>query len=79
MSQVTVYTLPSCAQCETTKSYLRRELIEFVEVKLQDDPQAYEMITAKGFTQAPIVVAGEEAWSGFRMDKLKQLKPAIAA
>jgi glutaredoxin-like protein NrdH len=51
-------------------------MIEFVEVKLQDDPQAYEMVMAKGFTQAPIVMAGERMWSGFRMDELKALKAA---
>ena len=76
MPQVTVYTLPSCVQCDSTKRYLQREMIDFVEVKLQDDPQAYEMVTAKGFTQAPVVMAGERAWSGFRMDELKLLKAA---
>ena len=76
MSQVTVYTLPACVQCDSTKRYLNRELIEFVEVNLQDDPGAYEMIKAKGFTQAPIVMAGERIWSGFRMDELRLLKAA---
>lgn len=76
MSQVTIYTLPACSQCDTTKRYLKRELIEFDEVKLQDDPQAYEMIMARGFSQAPIVVVGEDAWSGFRLDKLQELKAA---
>lgn len=76
MSKVTVYTLPSCVQCDSTKRYLKREFIEFDEVKLQDDPEAYEMVRAKGFTQAPIVVAGESVWSGFRLDKLQELKAA---
>lgn len=76
MSKVTVYTLPACVQCDSTKRYLKRELIEFDEVKLQDDPQAYEMVRAKGFTQAPIVMVGEDVWSGFRLDKLKSLKAA---
>jgi glutaredoxin-like protein NrdH len=51
-------------------------MIEFVEVKLQDDPEAHQMVMAKGFTQAPIVMAGEDAWSGFRLDKLQTLKAA---
>lgn len=76
MSQVTIYTLPACSQCDTTKRYLKKQLIEFDEVKLQDDPQAYEMIMARGFSQAPIVVVGEDAWSGFRLDKLQALKAA---
>lgn len=76
MSQVTVYTLPACPQCDTTKRYLKRQLIDFNEVNLQDDAQAYEMVRAKGFTQAPIVVVGDDAWSGFRLDKLQALKAA---
>jgi glutaredoxin-like protein NrdH len=51
-------------------------MIDFLEVKLQDDPQAHEMVMAKGFTQAPIVMAGGDAWSGFRLDKLQALKAA---
>ena len=76
MSKVTIYTLPACPQCETTKRYLKREFIDFEEVKLQDDPEAYEMIRGKGFTQAPIVKAGETLWSGFRLDMLSSLKAA---
>ncbi len=77
MPQVTVYSLPACVQCETTKLYLRKEFIEFTEVQLQNDPQAYEMIRERGFTQAPVVIAGENAWSGFRLDKLQLLKPVV--
>lgn len=51
-------------------------MIEYVEVSLQDDPGAYEMVKAKGFTQAPVVMAGERIWSGFRMDELRLLKAA---
>ena len=76
MSKVTVYTLPACPQCDTTKRYLKREFIDFEEVNLQDDPEAYEMVKAKGFTQAPIVKAGESLWSGFRLDMLQSLKAA---
>lgn len=76
MSQVTIYTLPACPQCDTTKRYLKRQLIEYSEVSLQDDPEAYEMVRAKGFTQAPIVMVGDDAWSGFRLDKLQALKAA---
>ena len=76
MSKVTVYTLPSCVQCDTTKRYLQRNLIEFNEIKLQDDPGAMETIKAMGYSQAPVVVAGEARWSGFRPDQLELLKVA---
>jgi glutaredoxin-like protein NrdH len=74
MSKVVVYTLPSCVQCDTTKRYLKRNLIEFDEIRLQDDPGAMETIKAMGYTQAPVVVAGDARWSGFRPDQLELLK-----
>lgn len=76
MSKVTVYTLPSCVQCDSTKRYLQRNLIEYNEVKLQEAPEELEKLKAMGFTAAPIVVAGESRWSGFRPDKLDLLKAA---
>jgi glutaredoxin-like protein NrdH len=32
------------------------------------------MIQALGYTAAPVVIAGEEHWSGFKMDKILSLK-----
>jgi glutaredoxin len=32
-----------------------------------------EKIKSLGFTQAPVVEAGESVWSGFRMEELKKL------
>jgi glutaredoxin-like protein NrdH len=76
MSKVTVYTLPSCVQCDSTKRYLSRNFIEYEEVKLHENPLALEMIKEMGFTAAPVVVAGEKKWSGFRLDELEVLKAA---
>jgi len=73
LNMVTVYTLPSCVQCDSTKRYLQRNLIEFQEVKLSENPEAMEKIKSLGFTQAPVVEAGESVWSGFRMEELKKL------
>lgn len=73
MSKVTVYTLPSCVQCDSTKRYLQRNLIEFEEVKLHETPEALEMIKGMGYTAAPVVMAGERHWSGFRPDLIGSL------
>ena len=73
---VQLYTLPACVQCESTKRLLNRNLIEFEEIKLQDDPQALEMIKGMGYTAAPVVMAGERHWSGFRPDMIESLKAA---
>ncbi|WP_370517414.1 glutaredoxin-like protein NrdH [Pseudactinotalea sp. HY160] len=80
---VTVYTTPSCIQCETTKRKLARSQIPYETVDLSTDADAMAMIKAQGFTQAPIVVArdadgGKQTWSGFRPDKIKELTKQLA-
>lgn len=70
---VTVYTLPSCVQCESTKKYLTNKDVPFEVVDLSEDPTAMEMVKSLGYQAAPVVVAGEEHWSGFRPDKLSAL------
>jgi glutaredoxin-like protein NrdH len=74
---VKVFTLPSCPQCETTKSYLKKNQIPFEEINLADDPDATEYVKQLGYASAPIVVAGDEHWSGFRFEKLRSLNTAV--
>lgn len=71
--EITVYTLPSCVQCESTKKYLSRNDISFSEVDLSLDDQAMDMVKSLGYQSAPVVVAGEAHWSGFRPDRLSEL------
>ena len=70
---VTIYTLPACVQCESTKRYLSKNGVEFQEISMKDDASALEKIRGMGYTQAPVVVAGDTAWSGFRLDSLQKL------
>lgn len=70
---VTVYTLPACVQCDSTKRMLQRNEIEYEEVDMSQDPIALEMVKTLGYTAAPVVVAGEEHWSGFRLDRIQAL------
>lgn len=70
---ITVYTLPSCVQCDATKRQLAKSGIEYVEVKLHEAPEALEKIKAMGFTAAPVIETPEAAWSGFRPDLIATL------
>lgn len=76
---VTVYTLPSCPQCETTKKVLDRGSVEYSVIDLSQDEKAYEMVKALGYQSAPVVIAGDSHWSGFRPDFLNQLVTSLAA
>lgn len=71
--QVTVYTLPSCQQCEMTKKMLVRGAVKFDVVDISETPEAAEYVRELGYTSAPIVVAGEHHWSGFRHSALQNL------
>lgn len=76
MAEVKVYSLPSCVQCESTKRMLKSIDVEFEEVDMSQDPVALEMVKALGYTSAPVVISGDNHWSGFRMDQIKALKTA---
>lgn len=69
--KVTVYTLPACVQCDSTKRLLNKGLIEFDEVDLSQDAAAMEKIKGWGYTQAPVVEAGNQHWSGFRLERIQ--------
>lgn len=70
---VIIYTLPSCVQCDTTKRMMQKIDIDYQEVDLSADEDAYNMIKALGYTAAPVVFAGEEHWSGFRPERIQSL------
>lgn len=50
---------------------LTRANVEFEEVDLSRSKKAMEKIKGWGYTQAPVVEAGEQHWSGFRMERLQ--------
>jgi glutaredoxin-like protein NrdH len=73
MSDITVYTNPNCIQCDQTKKFLERNNLTYSTVDLSEDNAALEMVLGLGFKAAPVVIAGSEKWSGFKLDKLNTL------
>lgn len=72
--QVTVYTTPTCPQCEMTKKVLTKGNIRYDVVDLSSDTKAMEYVTQElGYKAAPVVIAGEQHWSGFRHGALQNL------
>ena len=70
---VTVYTLPSCVQCDSTKRLMTKNNIDFVSVDLSTDITALEYVRSLGYQAAPVIVAGDVHWSGFRPDMISSL------
>lgn len=75
---VTVYTKPACVQCKATYRALDKEGIEYEVIDISLDPEARDYVMALGYLQAPVVVAGDAHWSGFRPDRIKSLLTAAA-
>lgn len=71
--QVTVYTTPTCPQCEMTKKVLTKGNVEYTVVDLSADDLAMAEVKGLGYAAAPVVVAGETHWSGFRHGSLSNL------
>ena len=78
---ITVYSKPNCVQCSATRRALDKAGLVYETVDISLDAEALEQVTSLGYAQAPVVVAGEEHWSGFRPDKIKTLalaSPSLA-
>jgi glutaredoxin-like protein NrdH len=76
MSKVIVYTKYGCPQCEMTKRVLTSEGIEFESINVEDNEQAFTYVKEElGLSSMPVVVVeGKEPFTGFRPDKLQELK-----
>lgn len=75
---ITVYTKPACGPCLATKAALTKRGLAYDVVDISQDPEARDYVMALGYLQAPVVVAGEEHWSGFRPERIKGLATRAA-
>ncbi|AQS48008.1 NrdH-redoxin [Thioclava nitratireducens] len=70
---ITVYSKPACVQCTATTRALDAKGIDYNVIDLTEDAAAMEMVQDLGYRQAPVVIAGEDHWAGFRPDMIGQL------
>lgn len=73
MSSITVFTTESCVQCDATKRALDRLGAEYDVVDITNDAHTRDMLKARGFMGAPVVMSDEDTFTGFRPDRLKAL------
>ena len=70
---ITVYSKPACVQCTATTRALDAKGLSYDIIDLTQDEAAMEKVTALGYRQAPVVIAGDEHWAGFRPDMIGRL------
>lgn len=70
---ITVYSKPACVQCTATTRALEARGLAYQLIDLTEDDSAMELVTSLGYRQAPVVIAGEAHWAGFRPDMIGTL------
>lgn len=73
---VTVYSKPvGCYACVFTKRKLDELGIEYKDIDITEDAEAFKYVTGTlGYNQAPVVVAPDGThWSGLNPDKIQAL------
>lgn len=85
MWTVTVYSVPNCTHCTSTRLFLGRHHIGYQVVDLSDpaNQAAREWIEVElGYREAPVVVVDQDPdnhWAGFRIAKMMDLAATAVA
>ncbi len=79
MSNVTVYSTPTCVYCKMTKEFFDEHDVAYTDVDVsQDQEAAQKMMDKSGQMGVPVIVVkgdddNEEVIVGFQKDKLADL------
>ena len=73
---VTVYSKPACVQCTATYRALDAQGIQYEIFDVTADDKALQTVKDLGYMQAPVVITGDDHWSGFRPDKISAIAAA---
>jgi glutaredoxin-like protein NrdH len=47
--------------------------IKYDTVDISENQEAFDMLLAKGFKAAPVVITDNDSWAGFQPDKISEL------
>lgn len=70
---VTIYTQPSCVQCDRTKRFLDLKEVPYEAIDITENQEAFDFVVSLGYKSVPVVVTDTEHWSNFRLEKLNQI------
>ena len=74
MSQVIIYSTPTCPFCHQAKEYLTKKSIPFTDYNVADDQKkAEEMIEKSGQIGVPVILIDDEVVVGFDKEKIDEL------
>ena len=71
---IIIYSKQDCVQCSATYRAMDKQGLPYQVIDLTQDAQALGQVRAMGYQQVPVIVAGDQHWSGFRPDKISALR-----
>jgi glutaredoxin-like protein NrdH len=71
--EIQIYSKPACVQCTATYRALDKQGLEYTVIDITEESGAQQQVEALGYRQLPVVVVGEDHWSGFRPDRIQAL------
>ncbi|MDO5728447.1 MAG: glutaredoxin-like protein NrdH [Actinomycetaceae bacterium] len=75
---ITVYSKPMCVQCDATKRALDKQGLSYEIIDMSVDAEALDYVKSLGYVQAPVVMVGDQHWSGYRPDLIKKVAKEAA-
>ncbi len=76
---VKVYGVAGCVACDATCRSFDKKGVHYDYVDLGLDSVAAEYVASLGYKEAPVVIAGDDHWSGFRPDRINALATQLQA
>lgn len=79
MPEITVYTVPNCADCAAVKALLQRHHVAFTERNVRGDPETLaELLRRANVRIAPVTLIGEQVFYGPFDEVRPRLTKALA-
>jgi glutaredoxin-like protein NrdH len=62
-----------CQACRLTKTMIESKRLPYTEIDISADHKSADLLRAAGHLELPVVVTGNDVWTGFRPDKIRGL------
>lgn len=70
---IELFTQQYCSECHEVAQFLQDRGVEFTTRSVDRDPEALELLIAKGYMSTPVVRIGDTWIAGFKRRELERL------